>query len=243
MKPFNILIVEDELIIAEGIKQLLLRQGYKVVGIAPSAVEAISIIMEGDVDLALVDITLVGEKNGIWLGEYIRKQCHLPFVFLTSHADEKTLKEALLSNPDGYVLKPFTEAELTTTIEIAYQKFNAKNSDRQEHVDPSFLLKDGVNFVKVSLADTLFIKSDKNYIEVHHKGGVVKVRGSIKELLNEYNFSTLVQIHRSYIINIKAVNGYDAFDVLIADFRIPLGGIYKEVFIHEFKKHHGMSHS
>jgi len=118
----SILIVEDERVIAASIKNILRHLGYNNTYIAESAEEAIRIIDEKHPDLVLADIVLEGEINGIELAKQIKSEYGLPVIFLTSYSDEKTVSEAKLSEPYGFITKPFKIEELKITLEIAFHK-------------------------------------------------------------------------------------------------------------------------
>jgi len=122
MTGARILIVEDEKIVSEDIKDSLKNLGYDVAAVASSADEAMEKAAETRPDLVLIDIMLKGEMNGIGAAEQIRTRFDIPVVYLTAYADEKTLSRAKLTEPYGYILKPFEERELHTTIEIALYK-------------------------------------------------------------------------------------------------------------------------
>ncbi len=118
----TLLIVEDEAIVAADLKATLERSGYTVLGPVESGEVAVEIAAEQHPDLILMDIRLAGEMDGIEAAARIRQQLHLPVVFLTAHSDEATLSRARESAPLGFLLKPFNERELRTTIEIAIHR-------------------------------------------------------------------------------------------------------------------------
>jgi PAS domain S-box-containing protein len=122
MKGSKILIVEDERIVAEDIRKTLDRLGYRVSAIASSGEGAIKNIEHETPDLVLMDIMLKGKMEGTRIAEVIRSRFTIPVVYLTAYADQKILEEAKMTGPYGYIVKPFTEAELFTTIEIALYK-------------------------------------------------------------------------------------------------------------------------
>lgn len=119
MSKKKALIVEDEVIIAEDIKQILLSLDYEVVGIATKYTTALDSLETNDMDVALVDIMLGGSKNGIDLAHQIIERFKIPFIFLTSHADAATVKKAKETQPSAHLLKPFSKDDLFTTLEIA----------------------------------------------------------------------------------------------------------------------------
>lgn len=122
MSNSRILIVEDEGIIAKDIQSTLNRSGYSVVGIASSGEEAIKKAMEIHPDLVLMDIVLKGAMDGVEAAEHIRDHFDIPVVYLTAYSDDTTLQRAKITEPFGYILKPFQEKELYTTIEMAIYK-------------------------------------------------------------------------------------------------------------------------
>jgi two-component system, response regulator PdtaR len=134
MPQASIFIVEDELIEAEDIRQTLEKQGYNVAGIARSGESVLEILKELQPDLVLMDILLAGILDGIDTAEQIRTRYHLPVIFLSTHVDETTLGRAKITEPYGYVLKPFDERELHSAIEMALYKHRmeerAKENER-----------------------------------------------------------------------------------------------------------------
>jgi two-component system cell cycle sensor histidine kinase/response regulator CckA len=122
MSNSRILVVEDEGIIAKDIQSTLNRSGYSVIAIASSGEEAIKKAMETHPDLVLMDIVLEGDMDGVTAAEHIRDHFDIPVVYLTAYSDDTTLQRAKITEPYGYILKPFQERELYTTIEMALYK-------------------------------------------------------------------------------------------------------------------------
>ncbi|MBE9207514.1 response regulator [Nostoc sp. LEGE 06077] len=122
MTDANILVVEDESIVAKDLQNRLRKFGYTVPAIASSGQEAINKAVEISPDLVLMDIRLKGQMDGIQAAEQIHKYLDVPIIYLTAYADESTLERAKITEPFGYLLKPFKERELKTNIEIALTK-------------------------------------------------------------------------------------------------------------------------
>lgn len=118
----RILVVEDEALIAEDIREALVRLDYDVVGTAASAREALALTDRERPDLVLMDIRIRGGTDGIETAAMLEKAHQVPVVFLTSHSDEATFARATRVAPYGYMLKPFEERDLRITVEIALQK-------------------------------------------------------------------------------------------------------------------------
>jgi len=119
MSEIQVLIVEDEALIAKDIKYILEDEDYLVSGIAYHSKKALEELRDNTPDIVLLDIQLNSELTGIQLAKIINEQYHLPFIFLTSFADRSTIEKVKSTNPMGYIVKPFEERTLVATIEIA----------------------------------------------------------------------------------------------------------------------------
>jgi len=126
----RILVVEDEMIVARDIAQQLVALGYQVVGHATRGQEAIDLAGALQPELVLMDIQLAGAMDGIAAAQAIRLQFSLPVVFITAFAADAVLARAKLTEPFGYILKPFSERELRTVLEIALYKHQADSQAR-----------------------------------------------------------------------------------------------------------------
>lgn len=131
----KILIVEDERIIAESIKRCLSNSGYIVSSIVSSGEEAIVKVKDNRPDLVLIDIVLEGEMDGIEAASHIHTNFDIPVIYLTAYSDEGMLKRAKMTEPFGYIVKPFKNRELHSTIEMALYKHKMekklKESEKQ----------------------------------------------------------------------------------------------------------------
>ncbi|PIQ49383.1 MAG: hypothetical protein COW03_05425 [Cytophagales bacterium CG12_big_fil_rev_8_21_14_0_65_40_12] len=117
MDSLRILIVEDEVIIAETLQEMLFQLGYKKIQRCKTQEHAESIIHEETIDLAILDINLAGDHEGIILGHLCRKK-NIPFFFLTSYSDKKTLFEATEAKPGNYLIKPFAPEDIMVAIQM-----------------------------------------------------------------------------------------------------------------------------
>lgn len=122
-KSIQILIVEDEKIIAINLKESLEALGYVVVAIAASGETAVAIATECRPDLVLMDIRLKGNMDGIYAAQIIWENLLIPVIYVTGHSDYSTLKRAKITAPFGYILKPIKERELSVAIEMALQRY------------------------------------------------------------------------------------------------------------------------
>ncbi len=127
----RILIVEDEGVIALELRDRLTDMGYEIIGPVPSGQEAIDYTRELLPDVVLMDIILAGQMDGIEASEIIKNSLDIPVIFLTAHADERTLQRAKATQPFGYILKPFNERELQVSIEVALYKHQKERMARE----------------------------------------------------------------------------------------------------------------
>ncbi|MBV9746124.1 MAG: response regulator [Acidobacteriia bacterium] len=118
----QILIVENEGLIADDLQSRLERLGYRVPAIAFSGSQALQVARTTRFDLVLMDIGLKGEMDGIEAAEILQHEIQIPIVFVTAHADADTVRRALAAEPFGFVLKPIVIEALRATIEIALRR-------------------------------------------------------------------------------------------------------------------------
>jgi|Deesub1362A_J573_1020465.scaffolds.fasta_scaffold00171_59 PAS domain S-box-containing protein/putative nucleotidyltransferase with HDIG domain len=131
MAKRRILVVEDEAIVAEDIRVSLEEMGYEVPAVVSTGEEAVRVARELRPDLVLMDIVLGGKVNGINAAGDIRSSLNIPVVYLTAYSDEKTLERAKLTEPFGYIIKPFDERELRSTIETTLYKHEMEERLRE----------------------------------------------------------------------------------------------------------------
>jgi len=127
------MIVEDEMVVAGDIKRTLQDKEYEVSSVVSSGEEAIKKAEADNPDLVLMDIVLKGEMDGIETAKQIRSRFNIPVLYLTAYADEKTLTRAKITEPFGYIVKPFHEKELHSNIEMALYKHKAERKLKESY--------------------------------------------------------------------------------------------------------------
>jgi len=129
MTDGRILIVEDEHIVAMGIKRMLKGLGYTVTGVASSGEDAISKAESTFPDLVLMDIMLKGELDGVEAAKEIKERFDVPIVYLTAYSDSNILERVKKTGPFGYIVKPFDEKDLHSNIEIALHRYRKEKEN------------------------------------------------------------------------------------------------------------------
>lgn len=234
MSPLRITIVEDEMITAESIKDMLEDLGYEVTGIYIRATKALEAIKKDKPDFALLDINLKGEETGIWLAEQLRKEHNIPYVFLTSYGDKATIEKATQTNPYAYLLKPIEKQHLFASIEVAIKKFGELNSieDAVEFegsiLKDSLFIKDEYLYVKVDFKDIHFVKANGNYLEIHTNNKKHLIKGTLSSFISSLPENTFFQTHRSYFLNIEKIDALGGNYVKVGNNEVPLTSQSKE---------------
>ncbi len=131
MKNTRIAIVEDEWTIAEEIKMVLQSMQYDVTSMSSSGEEAIQNAEKDKPDLVLMDIVLEGEMDGIVAANEIRSRFNIPIIYLTAYTDDKILERASITEPFGYIVKPFVNEDLKISIEIAMYKYRIEKERKR----------------------------------------------------------------------------------------------------------------
>jgi len=220
MHSFNILIVEDEILIADTIKRYLLKQGHHVVGIAINFDEAKDLYLEMKPDLVLLDIRLSGTKSGIEVAEFIQGQNqNTPYIFLTSQVDRISLDAAKKTMPAGYLSKPLQAESLMSTIEIVMHNHQMNSTEENQTVT----ISNGTKNQLVEISNILYLRADHIYLWVHLVNGEqVMMRSSLKEFLDQLPKEKFIQTHRSFAINIEQVSQWDSDKIHVNKDEIPV---------------------
>lgn len=240
-KKVQILIVEDELIIADYMQECLQKLGYEVVEICIDFDEAVAALQQHKPDIVLIDITLKGTKTGIDLGNYIKHNLHIPFIFASSHSDKATIDKAKEALPYSYLIKPFSEEDLYAAIETALMHFAQKQQkEKQDNEENPIIINDGIfirhkgRFIKLKLDDLLYIEAEENYALLITKKGNYALKSSLKNLL-EVLPDYFWRIHRSYLVNLHYLNGFDAEEVTIDKKNLPLSRGFYPMLLEKLK--------
>jgi len=225
-KP-KILIVEDEIIIAENTKAMLLDLGYEVVAHAMNLSGALDLIETTEFDIALVDLMLSGKKDGVSVARALNKK-KKPFIIVSSYSDRDTLSEIKPLQPSAYLVKPIQERDLYAALELV--PIETHNQDLKI-LDGSIFYKDKDLLIRIVTDDIEYIKSDGNYLEIFtSKNKKHLLRLTFDDLLNKLP-ANFIRTHRSYVINSKYVISVNSIYILVGDNKIPLSKTFRDDFL------------
>jgi DNA-binding LytR/AlgR family response regulator len=251
MANTKVFILEDENIVAKDIEQSLKKLGYNVIGIASSGEKVKELLNKGiQPEIFLMDIMIKGEMDGIEVAEYVKEVYNLPVIFLTAYADENTLSKAKITEPYGYILKPFKEIDLHTTIEMALYK-HQKTAEMKKELDVySTLVSESTNgkdyifvknkskLIKISVEDLFYVEALKDYVNFYAKHGKYTIHSTMKDVESKLPGKFFARVHRSFIVNldkilsIEHVNGRLQLEGL--EKSVPIGGSYKDELLEKF---------
>jgi len=163
MEKKKIMVVEDERIVAQDIARQLTDLGYDVVATAYSGEEAVEKVGEVHPDLVLMDIVLTGKMDGIKTTERIATISDTPVIYLTAYADDKTFRQAKLTDPSGYILKPVEKKQLHVSIELALHRQDLELNLKKNHIKIYSSMKGMVK----AIAETVELRGP--YTPGHHE--------------------------------------------------------------------------
>jgi len=232
MKNKNILIVEDEQIIAENLRLILLNFGYKRVSVAIDSDEAIDLFRKTSFHLVLMDINLgeLSKLDGIELIKYLSKSYDFKYLYVSANADAKTVSRAKETSPCGYIVKPFVNPAIYANVEMALSQID------EDQISYTYSLK-GVPH-KIYLNNICYVESDGSYINIITSD---RKKINIRKSLNEFKTlfpNKLIRIHKSTLVNTDKINGYKSGYVELEQCKLSVGRAYKSdlaIFISNLK--------
>jgi DNA-binding LytR/AlgR family response regulator len=256
-EKINVLIVEDESIVALDLANGLERDGYNIAGIADNAEEAQQLFNDNDVDIVLMDVNIIGEKDGIDTAMEILRQKAVPIIYLTAFTDAATIDRIKQTHPAAFLSKPYSLTNVRIAIDLAVNNFaisreqqtpgkiipldkesnrNTGSPEREMilRMNDYIFVKSNYVFVKLKLCELLYVEADNNYISIITAEKKFLLRLSLNQLLDKINYKALVRIHRSYAVNINTIQSFNEQEVEINQQHLPIGRNYKEEFMKHF---------
>lgn len=206
----KILIVEDQVLIAYHIKGILNDCNYNNVVLSHKLKDATDKLTQEKADIILLDINVEGPDTGIeWAKTNVEKE---KVIFITGQNEMSTLEKALDINPVAYLTKPIKSIDLLAAIQVA-----------KKTLEPDFvIIKDGFSEIKLQYNNILFIKSDKNYIDIQTDDKKYTVRNTLDNFYKDLDSNVFCKIHRSFVINKTKVTKKNSNSILIDNFELPI---------------------
>jgi len=218
----NILIIEDDLLLAEGLVENLLDLGYSEVKVASRYREVLVILENFKPDIFIVDIYLKGSaKNGIEIVTEIKEQIDAPIIYLTSFDDNEYRDKAKKTSPSAYLIKPASKPQIDVAIDFALSNFtksetadNVQITDLEDSINLHkgvgyFFVKTSDRYEKIMENELLYLKASGTYTVLYTIEKSFTVATNIKRLLPQLNQSIILRCHRSYAVNKNKIKAFD----------------------------------
>ena len=249
MKKANILIVEDESIVAKDIQQTLEKLGYNVIATLAEGEKALKVVKEMPPDLIFMDIMLKGEMTGIDTAALIHKEYSIPVIYLTAYADKDTLSRAKMTQPHGYIIKPFKDVDIRTAVELALYKHKKEDKIKKERdlyysliksdkdSEGSIFVKSKYQLVKVKIQEIFFIEALKDYVRINTLDNRYIVHSTMKSIKDKLPASDFARVHRSFIVRLDKISAIEFPNIIIEHEKkhIPIGSSYRDELMNKLK--------
>ncbi|MEM7551492.1 MAG: response regulator [Bacteroidota bacterium] len=222
----SVLIVEDEPLIADDLSFHLEDMGVEHIDVSLKYDEALQKVSAQNFDLALLDVNLSGDKDGIEFARYLNEHKPTPFIFITSYYDEGTISRAKSTNPHAYIVKPFDQKDIVVNVEMAFHKIKLSSS-----LPDRFFIKDKDGLIPVEPSEIRYVEAFDNYAKVFTIDQYYIVSHTLKSIedkLTPYGFE---RIHKSYLINFTLISRICEGQVYFHEKSIPIGRAYKNAFL------------
>ncbi len=232
----QVLVVEDDMIVGAHISMVLAEAGYGVLGLMPTGEAALAQISASPPDLILMDVNLKGKLDGIETATHIYERFQIPVIFLTANADEVTFNRAKAAFPHAFINKPFQPQALLRAIELVVQRIQdgtapmhqagpaAQPPISADHV----FVRDKNRMVKIQMADIQYVEAERNYCRIHTSQRAYLLSVPMKTVEERLDKLAFVRTHRSFMVNLSAVESFDESYLYLGEQAIPLSKAFKE---------------
>ncbi|GAA0880973.1 hypothetical protein GCM10009119_39430 [Algoriphagus jejuensis] len=225
----KILIVEDEVELANNISEILSDLEYQVAAIVNSAPSALRFLEGNEVDLVLMDILIQGDLDGIDLAYQIREKYNLPIVFSTAYSGTEYLERISSDIHEGYLLKPFTLDSLKTAVFFGLKR-HAEKLAKESKSSGWLKIMDKGYLVPVPFSEVVYLKADGLYTRVFTKAKSYLVRDILKSFEEKLPAVSFLRVHKSFLVNTAYIASFNAKRINVGDTSVPIRrGLYKEL--------------
>lgn len=254
MRGLKILIIEDDLIMAEDLKEELKGLGYLVTNIARNAIDALAAFDKDIPDLVLCDIDLQGSKqDGIQIARDFNERARVPIIFLSGHYEEALIQRAQEVKHANYLVKPHNTPQLKVAITKAIMEWT-EHSDNNEGIgsaknldegiaysmgNDSFFIKQDSRWVRIFFKDVAYVQSAKAKVHIYVYGEdapkYYEFSVNLASFQRKVSHPTLLRIHKSFAVNLEKIKSYTTNGVLLFppyNMRsISFGPVYRDAFL------------
>lgn len=221
----DILIVEDEVIIAETIADILKSSGYHNIRMAESVEDAINRIEMRAPSLILTDINLRQSKTGIDLGHLLNTRYKIPFIYISSYSSPEIVGKAKHTRPSAYIVKPFKNEDLLVAIELAL--FNSNNKYLNNKNEKVLMIQEGRAMTTLSFKNIVWVEAAGEFTSINVSNGKKRVlKHSIKDIATQLHFKPFLKISDECVINCSYITETRARSIIVNGNELPIGKEY-----------------
>lgn len=226
----KILLVEDEILVAEDIAGDLDKEGFDVTEIVISGDEAIEAIERNPPDIVLMDINIKGKLDGIETAAIINESFQIPIIYVTANTSHQFVSRALDTSPHAFLSKPFNQKDLNIAIELAIHRHNNFILNKEkEGVDlGAVFLKNGDAHEKVKIDEILIIHASGSYSTVHTTHRKYTLTLNLHNFEKKLKEGVLKRVHRSFIVNITKVERIEGNKLIVGEHEVPVSNAYRQ---------------
>lgn len=225
MNNAAILIVEDEILIAEDLKDTLKSLGFNNIDMAHDKESALQKMKSFAPQVILLDVHLENETDGIAIGRLLQENRSCQFIYVTAHSDVEMVKQIIQTSPAGYITKPVKKSDLFASVGLALSKFDPPQSKHK-----TLQFKDGYETIIINTDSICYVEAEGNYLNVFCDDKKYVLRQSLESFIEEADSDFLFKIHRSYVVNIFKIIRYSKKEIFIGSKSLPISRSVKDEF-------------
>ncbi len=205
---YNILTIEDDLLIAEDLKTKLNSLGYQVVGNARNGAAAIDLARSLEPQIIIADIMIEGDIDGIETVKRIYEFHQCPVIYLSANSESATVKKALATQPAAFLIKPFKISEFTINIDLAVRNFENKYPQpvKKGELNDSIFIPDKFLHHRVYKNDILYVEADGAYVKVITEKKNYQLTTNLKTFIGQFEHPNFFRVSRKHLINTNKVD-------------------------------------
>jgi DNA-binding LytR/AlgR family response regulator len=233
----RVLVIEDEMLVAEDIATDLADFGFEVVDTLISGEECLLRFHELNPDVVIMDLQIKGAFDGIETARRLNEHKTVPVVYLTANSDKQTISRILENFPAPFISKPYNRNDLMMAIEVAFAAYNKRKIPEpvKEETDSVFI-KSGQQYKKVKLTDILYLEASGSYTKVYTLNDEYLISYNLSYFEETVQHHLFKRIHRSYIINIDHVTAIETSSVIVNNKILPISKAFYKDIMACFKK-------
>ena len=238
MNKVQILIVEDEVLVAKDIQLQLMTLGYEVLDIVRSCNQALASLASNQPDIILMDVMIDGDLDGIETAARINETYDIPIIYLTDLKDNQTFHRAKTTHPAIFLNKPFNEYELSRHIDLViYNTCEYSDSDSEQTflLENYLWIKEDFSYKKIAIQDIHWIKASGSYCDIVCDSRRITLAKSMREVHDVLLDPKFVRIHKSFIVNSDLIEEIKGGIVVLNGNEIPIGKTYLQDFKRKLK--------